>query len=98
MSFAVGCGLHQMCSDIAGRPRPGSVLLPPPESLADYLERVNIFSSVFQVRRPTTCTMPVRLINISTPQIERQACLESGVPLTLADEASACAPRKLSQH
>src|ERR1700733_12130740 len=50
MSFAVGCGLHQMSSDMSGRSVPGNVLLPPPQNLADYLERVNVFSNVFQVR------------------------------------------------
>ena len=33
----------------------GNALLPPPENLADYLERVNVFSSVFQVMGRVMC-------------------------------------------
>lgn len=50
MSFAVGCGLHQMnVNDPNGSLAPGMTLLPPPQSNAEYVERVNVFSTVFQV-------------------------------------------------
>lgn len=49
MSFAAGCGLHQMSLNPADSQRTENVLIPPAENFADYLERVNVFSSVFQV-------------------------------------------------
>lgn len=50
MSFAAGCGLHQMSLNPTEPLRTETVLLPSAENFADYLERVNVFSSVFQVR------------------------------------------------
>lgn len=51
MSFAVGCGMHKISLDPSDNQFVPTIL-PPPASEADIIDRINVFSSVFQVHFP----------------------------------------------
>lgn len=48
MSFAVGCGMHKISLDpLYDQFVP--TILPPPANEAEVIDRINVFSGVFQV-------------------------------------------------
>jgi len=49
MSFAVGCGMHKISLD-PSYDQIVPTILPPPANEVDVVDRINVFSGVFQVR------------------------------------------------
>lgn len=52
MSFGVGCGMHRITLNPTFNQYEATIL-PPPANIAEMVERINVFSGVFQVSQQT---------------------------------------------
>jgi hypothetical protein len=96
MSFAVGCGMHRLSLGPGeGAQSFDASILPPCESRAEMIERINVFGSVFQVG---TIQFGISVVYSLCPlfafstfrQIERRAVVESGTPTVILDQVRLC--------